>query len=80
MSIRPKGYTEKFFVEQMQDDEGSLCVFEVVPTAAGVQLADPTGMCRLSDCGARGGYNGAVFSHQERVEAPAANHQLSGGH
>jgi hypothetical protein len=67
------------FAEQVEGNQGSLCVFEVVPTIAGVQLQDPTGMCRLSDCGARGGYAGAAFSSEERVkvdstvEKPADN-------
>lgn len=56
------------FAEQLRDGQGKLCVFEVVPTGTGVQLADPTGMCRMMDCGARGGYNGAAFSFDERVQ------------
>jgi hypothetical protein len=58
------------FAEQLRDDQGKLCVFEVVPTSDGVELADPTGICRMSDCGARGGYNGAAFSSKERVKSP----------
>jgi hypothetical protein len=67
------------FAEQVEDNEGRVCVFEVVPTTTGVQLQDPTGMCKLSDCGVRGGYRGAAFSWEERVkvdstvEKPAGN-------
>ena len=67
------------FAEQVKDNQGRLCVFEVVPTTTGVQLQDPTGMCKLSDCGMRGGYNGAAFSSKERAkvdstaEKPAGN-------
>jgi len=56
------------FAEQVQDNQGKLCVFEVVRTATGVQLEDLTGMCKLSDCGMRGGYKGAAFSWKERVK------------
>jgi len=60
-----------FFVEQTNDDQGRLCAFEVIPTMNGVQLADPTGACRLTDCGARGGYNSAAFSSKDRAKAAA---------
>jgi hypothetical protein len=59
------------FAELVQDDQGELCVFEVVPTATGVRLEDPTGMCRLHDCGTRGGYGaawGTAFSSEDRVK------------
>ncbi|MBV9180532.1 MAG: hypothetical protein JO356_04410 [Acidobacteria bacterium] len=58
------------FAEQLTDNQGKLCVFEVIPTPTGVGLADPTGICRKNDCGARGGYNGAAFSSSEKVNAP----------
>jgi hypothetical protein len=67
------------FAEQVEDNQGNLCVFEVVPTTAGVQLADPTGTCKMMYCGMRGGFRGAAFSSQERVkvdstvEKPAGN-------
>ncbi len=66
------------FAEQLQNDQGKLCVFEVVPTSAGVQLQDPTGMCRMSDCGARGGYNGAAFLSKERVKVPSPDRKSTG--
>jgi hypothetical protein len=68
------------FVEQVQNDQGKLCVFEVIPTATGVQLADPTGMCRMTDCGARGGYNGTVFSFNERVKGDSTTRTPTGSH
>jgi hypothetical protein len=61
------------FAEQLTDSQGRLCVFEVVTTPTGVRLADPTGMCRMDDCGFRGGYNGAAFSSSEKVKAGAAD-------
>ena len=42
------------------------CVFELIPTAEGVKLSDPTGACREQDCGMRGGYNGAAFTSQQK--------------
>lgn len=57
------------FTDLVQDDQGKLCAFEVVPTATGVQLEDPTGMCRMTDCGMRGGYNGAAFLFSERIKS-----------
>jgi hypothetical protein len=57
------------FAEHIADSQGKLCVFEVVPTPTGVRLADPTGMCRMNDCGARGGYNDLTFSSNEKVKA-----------
>jgi hypothetical protein len=45
------------------------CFFEIRPTARGVELADPTGICRQSDCGARGGYAGEAFSFAQRIGA-----------
>jgi len=57
-----------FFAEHVQDNQDKVCVLEVLPTATGVEIEDPTGMCKLSDCGMRGGYNGATFSSQERVK------------
>lgn len=72
-----------FFVDQQQvesanashdDSLQSLCVFEIRPTATGLELADPTGACRNMSCGARGGYNGVTFSFKERLarDTPAA--------
>ena len=57
------------FAEQVTDSQGKLCVFEVAPIPTGVRLADPTGMCRMNDCGARGGYNDVTFSSSEKVKA-----------
>ena len=54
------------FVDQEQDASGKMCVFELIPTASGLQLGDPTGVCRMSDCGARGGYGGAFFPFTDR--------------
>ena len=66
------------FTELVQDGQGKLCVFEVVPTSTGVQLADPTGMCRLNDCGMRGGYRGAAFSSKERVKVDSTEQKPTG--
>ncbi len=57
------------FVDHSREDAGAECFFELRPTAKGVELADPTGACRASDCGARGGYAGQAFSFAERVAA-----------
>jgi hypothetical protein len=57
------------FVDRTVDPaEGKACFFEIIPTAQGVRLGDPTGACRESDCGARGGYRGESFSFKQRVE------------
>jgi hypothetical protein len=57
-----------FFVDQQMTDEPKfpLCVFEILPEEDGVKFADPTGACRMTSCGARGGYNGAQFSFKDR--------------
>jgi hypothetical protein len=57
-----------FFVDQGQTDQqkSRQCVFEILPGEDGVKFADPTGDCRMMSCGARGGYNGAQFSFQDR--------------
>ena len=57
------------FVDQTADPaDGKACFFEIIPTARGVRLGDPTGVCRESDCGARGGYVAASFSFSQRVQ------------
>ena len=57
------------FVDQTVDStSGKACFFEVIPTAKGVRLGDPTGVCRESDCGARGGYVNESFSFSQRVK------------
>jgi hypothetical protein len=66
------------FVDQERENQDKLCVFEVVPTATGVQLEDPTGMCKLTDCGMRGGYNGAAFAAKERVKDDSAAQKPTG--
>lgn len=67
-----------FFTEIVPGENGKQCVFEVIPTPKGVRLQDPTGMCRMNDCGVRGGYNGAFFSSAERLQAaPAAANRPS---
>lgn len=65
------------FVEQAEVDwapagVSRLCVFELIPTADGVQLSDPTGMCKLQSCGERGGYNGEPFKFSQRVKPSTA--------
>jgi hypothetical protein len=67
-----------FFVDQEQEYQGKRCVFEVVPTATGVQLEDPTGTCKMTDCALRGGYNGAAFLWKERVKADPAVQKPAG--
>jgi len=44
-----------------------LCIFEIIPTNGGVEFHDPTGICKMTDCAMRGGYNHASFSFEERV-------------
>lgn len=55
------------FVDTREAGNGHTCVFEIAPSANGVYLEDPTGWCRMTDCGARGGYVGAKFSFSDRV-------------
>ena len=57
-----------FFVDQQKTGQPDfpLCVFEIRPTGDAVQLADPTGACKMTTCGMRGGYNGAHFSFKDR--------------
>ena len=57
-----------FFVDQQKTDQPNfpLCVFELRATHDGVQLVDPTGACKMTTCGMRGGYNGAEFLFKER--------------
>jgi uncharacterized protein len=58
------------FVDQTLDDTTEkACFFEIIPTAKGVQLGDPTGACRETDCGARGGYINESFSFNQRVNS-----------
>jgi hypothetical protein len=59
------------FVEKVQNDDSKLCVFEVIPTKDGVKLADPTGECRSTDCGAR--HNNTLFKFTERTKAASDN-------
>ncbi|MGH8819863.1 MAG: hypothetical protein ACREWJ_01030 [Rhodoferax sp.] len=57
------------FVDQTNDPtEAKACFFEIIPAAHGVSLGDPTGVCRESDCGARGGYVNESFSFRQRVK------------
>lgn len=65
------------FVEQTEvkwapGDGSKLCAFELIPTADGVQLSDPTGMCKVESCGERGGYGGEPFKFSQRVTPPPA--------
>lgn len=60
------------FVRQRKQSSGEICVLEIVPATESVKLADPTGKCRMYDCGARGGWNGAKFSFSERKRASGA--------
>lgn len=57
------------FAEHVKGIDGKECVFEVLPTSTGIKLTDPTGMCRMNDCGARGGYGGREFSAGDRIKA-----------
>lgn len=57
-----------FVDHQVDPDVGRACYFEIIPTATGVRFGDPTGACRESDCGARGGYRGESFSFKQRVK------------
>ncbi|WP_058187444.1 hypothetical protein [Terracidiphilus gabretensis] len=68
------------FAEQEKGDEGKLCVFEIIPSSKGVQLGDPTGACRLTDCGVRGGYNNAAFSMHEKVKSRSINQSPENSH
>lgn len=65
------------FVEQTEvtwapGDGSKLCAFELIPTGDGVQLSDPTGMCKVESCGERGGYGGEAFKFSERVAPSSA--------
>ncbi|WP_446742976.1 hypothetical protein [Silvibacterium acidisoli] len=58
-----------FFVDKSKGVTAEkTCYFEVIPTENGVKLGDPTGACRETDCGARGGYTDAGFSFHEKVQ------------
>jgi uncharacterized protein len=58
-----------FFVEKSKGVTAEkTCYFEIIPTEDGVKLGDPTGACRETDCGARGGYTSAGFSFHEKVQ------------
>lgn len=61
-------FVELTSVDSTPGAGSNLCAFELIPAADGVRLNDPTGMCRMQDCGARGGYTGARFSFSERVK------------
>ena len=50
-----------------RDELAAECFFEIRPTEKGIELADPTGVCRQSDCGARGGYGGEAFPFARRL-------------
>jgi len=64
-TYRKSGAFVEFQEKHFSGDEQ--CIFEVIPEADGVRLADPTGGCRASECGMRGGYNGIKFGFQEKV-------------
>lgn len=61
-------FAEQAQVEWAAKGTDNLCVFEIIPGPTGVQLQDPTGMCRMQDCGMRGGYVGAKFLFSDRVK------------
>ncbi len=55
------------FVYRPPEQDNS-CIFEIVPKEDGVHFADPTGQCRMLNCGARGGWNGAGFLFTDRLK------------
>jgi uncharacterized protein len=59
------------FVAKVQHDEGKMCYFELIPTAVGIKLGDPTEKCRETTCGNRGTYNNAFFSFKRRTPLKA---------
>jgi hypothetical protein len=64
---REVGFFTTISTNEFGDDRSIPCVFEVVPTAKGIELRDPTGQCRLAECGNRGAYDGTRFAYTERV-------------
>jgi hypothetical protein len=65
-------YTRRgIFVEEVQRDEGEMCYFELIPTATGIKLGDPTWKCRDTTCGNRGSYDHAFFSFKRRTPLKA---------
>jgi inorganic pyrophosphatase len=66
-AYRKTGFFTEVVRRDFDEKTGPPCVFEVLSTARGIELHDPAGMCKMQDCGARGGYNGAVFAYNERV-------------
>ena len=65
-------YTHRgIFVAEIQRDEDKMCYFELIPTATGVKLGDPTWKCRDSTCGNRGSYDKAFFSYTRRTPLKA---------
>jgi hypothetical protein len=67
--------SEGKFVDTQCAGSGHTCVFEIVPDGEGVRLEDPTGWCKMTDCGMRGGYNGAKFAFSDRVSSHQAEHK-----
>jgi hypothetical protein len=63
------------FVDAQDAGRGHTCVFEIVPAADGVQLEDPTGYCRMTNCGARGGYVDAKFSFSGSRQRPSSRRE-----
>lgn len=56
------------FVDHTRSHEGE-CYFEIIPTAKGISFADPGGICRLEDCGTRGGFDGEGFTFAQNQSA-----------
>jgi hypothetical protein len=53
-------------VYRSQDDDNSSCQLTVTPDKNRIVLDDPTGNCRVTRCGARGGFSSASFSMSRR--------------
>lgn len=68
-------YTSRdMFLDQEQNDLSDKCYFEIIPTATGIKLGDPTEKCRESSCGNRGAYDHGFFSYKRRTPLKSKVH------
>jgi len=73
LSIRRGGA----FVEQVKHGDGKVCIFEVIPTSAGITFRDRTGVCGNSECDGGNAFNGEEFSWRDKVKV--ASHGSKAG-
>jgi len=64
------------FVHQVKNEDGDLCIFEVIPTSKGITLGDSTRNCRADECCMRGGYDGAEFSWRDKVKGASRQEKV----